>query len=318
MDKSMDKIMKVFGILLLSVILFSVVSAENLASQADLTGEGLCYDNCPKNNYCPYCRDDEGLLTCGNVGDVNDGDYDTAYRSCCFGDGCSAYIVGRLDFDNPISVDEIKALVDLKWGGTSSRWGGYANISIKQDGEWHELDKHWGEVDNDIMDWGYWPPEEIWLNITGEWENVEAVKVYLYGRVRGHTSSVSLKISEIEVFGDEQEDKGHSCEQGYIGDLFCKNGDVYQEYQYENCTIEERLKKECCEEQECQDGACVPICTPETCSSLEKECGTWSDGCGGTLDCGTCSSGYNCSNGVCIGDDDNGDDDNGDDDRAGR
>jgi len=41
-------------------------------------------------------------------------------------------------------------------------------------------------------------------------------------------------------------------------------------------------------------------CIPYTCSVLGYGCGTWSDGCGGTLDCGTCASGYTCTSGVCI------------------
>ena len=40
-------------------------------------------------------------------------------------------------------------------------------------------------------------------------------------------------------------------------------------------------------------------CTPTTCAILGKNCGTFSDGCGGTLTCGTCSSGYTCNSGVC-------------------
>lgn len=40
-------------------------------------------------------------------------------------------------------------------------------------------------------------------------------------------------------------------------------------------------------------------CTPNTCSSLEYNCEIWSDGCGGTLDCGICDSGYSCNSGVC-------------------
>jgi hypothetical protein len=44
-----------------------------------------------------------------------------------------------------------------------------------------------------------------------------------------------------------------------------------------------------------------PSCTPATCQSLGKQCGTWPDGCGGTLNCGTCPSGYTCNpNGQCI------------------
>lgn len=36
-------------------------------------------------------------------------------------------------------------------------------------------------------------------------------------------------------------------------------------------------------------------CTPSTCAGLGKNCGSVSDGCGGTLSCGTCSTGYTCS-----------------------
>jgi hypothetical protein len=40
-------------------------------------------------------------------------------------------------------------------------------------------------------------------------------------------------------------------------------------------------------------------CTPTTCAALGKDCGNWPDGCGGTLNCGTCNIGFNCINGVC-------------------
>ncbi len=39
-------------------------------------------------------------------------------------------------------------------------------------------------------------------------------------------------------------------------------------------------------------------CAPKTCSSLGYSCGSWSDGCGGTLSCGSCNS-QTCSNGKC-------------------
>ena len=42
----------------------------------------------------------------------------------------------------------------------------------------------------------------------------------------------------------------------------------------------------------CSGSTCV--CDPRTCSSLGATCGTYSDGCGGTVSCGTCSSGYYC------------------------
>jgi Bacterial Ig domain len=42
-------------------------------------------------------------------------------------------------------------------------------------------------------------------------------------------------------------------------------------------------------------------CVPSTCAAQGKNCGTVSDGCGGTLSCGTCQSGQTCSaNNVCI------------------
>ncbi|MBU1129447.1 MAG: hypothetical protein KJ949_02330, partial [Nanoarchaeota archaeon] len=49
----------------------------------------------------------------------------------------------------------------------------------------------------------------------------------------------------------------------------------------------------------CEAGICVK-CVPKTCSDLEKECGTWSDGCGVNLNCGTCETNFNCVEGVCV------------------
>ena len=37
------------------------------------------------------------------------------------------------------------------------------------------------------------------------------------------------------------------------------------------------------------------MCTPTTCAALGATCGTPSNGCGGTLSCGTCSAGQSCS-----------------------
>ena len=41
-------------------------------------------------------------------------------------------------------------------------------------------------------------------------------------------------------------------------------------------------------------------CSPYTCAGLGYNCGTWSDNCGGTIDCGTCASDYTCTSGVCV------------------
>jgi hypothetical protein len=51
-------------------------------------------------------------------------------------------------------------------------------------------------------------------------------------------------------------------------------------------------------------GACgPPLCIPRTCSNVDGvatiQCGTFPDGCGGTLNCGTCAAGQVCQNGLC-------------------
>jgi hypothetical protein len=47
--------------------------------------------------------------------------------------------------------------------------------------------------------------------------------------------------------------------------------------------------------------ACVqpytPLCTTRTCNEQGIQCGPAGDGCGGTLDCGTCQSGETCGGG---------------------
>lgn len=50
----------------------------------------------------------------------------------------------------------------------------------------------------------------------------------------------------------------------------------------------------------CSWGQCVVSCTPSTCSGLGIECGTASDGCGGTLNCGTCDLFEICEKGKCV------------------
>ena len=40
-----------------------------------------------------------------------------------------------------------------------------------------------------------------------------------------------------------------------------------------------------------------PVCTPTTCAAQGATCGTISDGCGGTLNCGTCPAGQTCGGG---------------------
>jgi hypothetical protein len=44
------------------------------------------------------------------------------------------------------------------------------------------------------------------------------------------------------------------------------------------------------------------VCVPYTCVSLGYNCGVHLDGCGSTIDCGSCGTGYSCSSGVCVSD----------------
>ena len=51
----------------------------------------------------------------------------------------------------------------------------------------------------------------------------------------------------------------------------------------------------------CTSGTCTTTCVPQTCTSMGKNCGTHSDGCGGLVNCGSCTSGTVCSpDGVCV------------------
>ena len=54
----------------------------------------------------------------------------------------------------------------------------------------------------------------------------------------------------------------------------------------------------CATGQTCTNGACVG-CTATTCTALGHTCGSYSDNCGGTLNCGTCATGQSCVNGAC-------------------
>lgn len=62
---------------------------------------------------------------------------------------------------------------------------------------------------------------------------------------------------------------------------------------------------ECCGVQCCENGEVCSesnqCCSPESCSTLQVECGSHSDGCGGTLECGDCSVGSCSSDGQCTG-----------------
>ena len=60
----------------------------------------------------------------------------------------------------------------------------------------------------------------------------------------------------------------------------------------------------CAAGQVCSNGACVPrqTCLAKTCAILGNyRCGSWSDGCGGSLNCGICVAGKSCNSlGQCV------------------
>jgi len=60
----------------------------------------------------------------------------------------------------------------------------------------------------------------------------------------------------------------------------------------------------CAAGQVCSSGNCISKegCVPKTCADLGNyQCGSWSDGCGNTLNCGTCAGGKTCNaSGQCV------------------
>jgi len=50
----------------------------------------------------------------------------------------------------------------------------------------------------------------------------------------------------------------------------------------------------------CKEGACIGQICKDTCSSLGKQCGTWTI-CNVSTNCGTCIAPQICSNGQCVG-----------------
>ena len=47
------------------------------------------------------------------------------------------------------------------------------------------------------------------------------------------------------------------------------------------------------------NGSCKAACTPKQCESIVSACGSLDDGCGGTLNCGTCTGDLECVNNQC-------------------
>jgi len=136
------------------------------------------------------------------------------------------------------------------------------------------------------------------------WNDLEgSLNIYLYASIAPWVEG-GVVITEVSCTYECERDSDCGTD-GYIGSTYCKNDNVYQKYGTYDClnydcdySETEKLKETCIDG--CSEGVCIGICTPTTCLALGKECGTWDDGCGGTLNCGTCETGYTCENGACV------------------
>lgn len=72
----------------------------------------------------------------------------------------------------------------------------------------------------------------------------------------------------------------------YTGNSTCSSGTCVWEYTDQTCVYG------------CSNGSCGG-CAAKTCAELGKQCDSWSDGCGGLVDCGSCGTNQYCSSGVC-------------------
>jgi hypothetical protein len=60
--------------------------------------------------------------------------------------------------------------------------------------------------------------------------------------------------------------------------------------------------KACQSASDCVSGTCsggICVCAVKTCANYPGQCGTLSNGCGGTIVCNTCAGGQTCNAGVC-------------------
>jgi len=102
-------------------------------------------------------------------------------------------------------------------------------------------------------------------------------------------------------------DGQHLCGGGCIDDqpnepergcrLGCGEPCPTSEFEVASCTDEGECTFECEPPSVREGDECV--CERDTCEDLGAMCGTLDDGCGGTLECGTCEDGTECVDGTC-------------------
>ena len=103
----------------------------------------------------------------------------------------------------------------------------------------------------------------------------------------------------LDAGADASEDSGSdggtdtgACTPTPHAGAICFNNDVYW---VDSCGFTEEMKEDCTGPQVCVKGAC---CTPATCASLGKACGTWDDGCGSPVACLPCDGSKLCLDGT--------------------
>ncbi|MFT3771512.1 MAG: calcium-binding EGF-like domain-containing protein [Minicystis sp.] len=86
---------------------------------------------------------------------------------------------------------------------------------------------------------------------------------------------------------------GHGHDYIAVGDPTCQGGGCLPLGAPCDATLP------CCSGAACEAGHCVELCAPTTCEAQGQACGTLADGCGDTLDCGSCAAGFACNAGQC-------------------
>lgn len=86
---------------------------------------------------------------------------------------------------------------------------------------------------------------------------------------------------------------GYSCKDAFCGDGYLWNTDGGTE----QCDDSNNINGDGCSST-CQ----IEVCAPDTCQDIGKQCGNnWDDGCGGLINCGTCSGTNECNaTGQCV------------------